>query len=183
MKNIHKFENLGHSDLVIVLCLDLVTMHIQLLRKREMAVILNHRSYWLNTSCSHSRGICADMCKTWSFYDQAYGQQDCPQMTLDARWPHMTDNSWLFRLNGICVKWANYSHENQGNVDNGCLISMKGNHAVKLRIITWFTILPIFTTTGLEWGHIHENKIHKYGLYPCIYHIMGNQELKPLKGW
>ena len=56
LKNAHKFENLCHTELVISLCLDLVSM----IYEGSMTNL-------------------AFMCKIWSFYDQACGQEDCPQ--------------------------------------------------------------------------------------------------------
>ena len=109
LKNVHKFENLSHSDSYFCV-LRPINAHTEKVKLGW---------YWLNVSHVRTRNICVDMCKIWSFYDQACGQKDCPQTTMtipqmtrtmllpdNGGQQHRTDNSWLHRLFGIAEKWS-----------------------------------------------------------------------------
>ena len=70
-------------------------------------------------------------------------------------------NSTFIRRTVMSVKFRNAT----GKLVTHCFASGKCKHAIKLRIITCVTMLPIFT--GFGGSHIHRNKIHRHQLYPC----------------
>ena len=97
--NIHKFENIDCSDLVISVCLDLISIHIHvryegskikhiysgeaiILKKKDGCQLkkIGHTDIIFNV---HVLGyICLYMYKICHLYNQAFGQRDCPQSTM-----------------------------------------------------------------------------------------------------
>ena len=75
LKNVHNFDNLGRSDLVISMCLDLASMYIcveyecsminhtdtrdNCSEREKWLPSKNYRSYWLNISCAYATDIYA----------------------------------------------------------------------------------------------------------------------------
>ena len=59
-------------------------------KKSKMAAILKVYAICTKYLMCITGGICANMCKIWSFFDQICSQEDCPQITTtqddDTRW-------------------------------------------------------------------------------------------------
>ena len=97
VKYVHECKNTDHSDLVISVFLDQVSVHIcaryecskinhtsirgNYSKKEKWWQFTTYRSYWPNISCTYTGGVCA-MYKILSFFDQACSQKNCPQTTL-----------------------------------------------------------------------------------------------------
>ena len=74
LRNVHKFENIGHSDLIPFVYLGLVQMHISINYKTFMNNHKGRRGRYRKKEhdliCHVHRGHCEHMCKIWSICDQ-----------------------------------------------------------------------------------------------------------------